>query len=145
MDIFTNNDNIHHRTSSHQSDSERFQRDCEWFYLVFWIFILENAVILAILIVCCFVPIVRAFRVGWSVEGNSENEFENVKESNRVKSYFSSDHDNWAFFTITGTAKPGPVTELKIIIWLRYIFTGGYGWGGSMYLRCQACSFSYHY
>ena len=104
MDIFTNNDNLHHRTSSHQSDSERFQRDCEWFYLVFWIFILENAVILAILIVCCFVPIVRAFRVegsvegasrvGGSVEGNLEKEFENVKESKRVKSYFSSDHDN---------------------------------------------------
>ena len=94
MDILADDDSVHHLTSSHDSDSERFQRDCEWFYLVFWIFILENAVILAILIVCCFVQIVRAFRVGWSVEGNSENEFENVKESNRVKSCFSSDPDN---------------------------------------------------
>ena len=93
MDIFTNNDNLHHRTSSHQSDSERFQRDCEWFYLVFWIFILENAVILAILLVCCFVPIVRALRVGWTVERNSEKEFENSTENNMEKSYFSSGYD----------------------------------------------------
>ena len=93
MDILNEDETVFHEYSR-QSDSERFQRDCEWFYLVFWIFILENAVILAILIVCCFVPIVRAFRIGWSVEGISENEFESVKESNRVKSYFSSDHDN---------------------------------------------------
>ena len=145
MDIFTNNDNLHHRTSSHQSDSERFQRDCEWFYLVFWIFILENAVILAILLVCCFVPIVRALRVGWTVERNSENELENSTDNDMEKSYFSPGYDIWTLFNMTGATKSGPSISEKIMIWLSYIFIGGYGWGGNIYLHCQASLFSYHY
>ena len=92
MDILNENQYVHHN-SQHPSDSERFQRDCEWFYLVFWIFILENAVILAILLVCCFVPIVRVLRVGWTVERNSENELENSTDNDMEKSYFSPGYD----------------------------------------------------
>ena len=92
MDILNENQYVYHN-SQHPSDSERFQRDCEWFYLVFWIFILENAVILAILLVCCFVPIVRAWRVGWTVERNSENELENSTDNDMEKSYFSPGYD----------------------------------------------------
>ena len=92
MDILNENEYEPH-SSHYPSDSERFQRDCEWFYLVFWIFILENAVILAILLVCCFVPIVRALRVGWIVETNSENELEDSTDNDREKSYFSPGYD----------------------------------------------------
>ena len=88
MDILNENEYEPH-SSHYPSDSERFQRDCEWFYLVFWIFILENAVILAILLVCCFVPIVRSLRVGWTADRNSENELENSTDNDMEKSYFS--------------------------------------------------------
>ena len=92
MDILNEDETVFHQYS-HQSDSERFQRDCEWFYLVFWIFILENAVILASLLVCCFVPIMKALGVGWTVERNSENELESSTDNNMEKSYFSSGYD----------------------------------------------------
>ena len=92
MDILNEDETVFHEYSR-QSDSERFQRDCEWFYLVFWIFVLENAVILASLLVSCFVAIMKAFRVGWTVERNSENELENSTDNNMENSYFSSGYD----------------------------------------------------